>query len=55
MWALADRDGAGRLLAAAAYLGAVVAFLLAQELGLRLRREEPRSAGRGGRGAAGTS
>jgi hypothetical protein len=33
----------GRLLAWAAYLGAVVAFLLVQEVGLRLRREERRA------------
>jgi hypothetical protein len=43
MWTLEERDGAGRLLAAAAYLAAVVAFLLAQELGLRLRRKEHRA------------
>jgi hypothetical protein len=43
MWTLGGREGAGRLLAAAAYLAAVVAFLLAQELGLRLRREERRA------------
>jgi hypothetical protein len=32
-----------RLLAGTVYLGAVVAFLLVQELGLRLRREERRA------------
>lgn len=32
-----------RILAAAAFAGAVVAFLLVQELGLRLRREEHRT------------
>jgi hypothetical protein len=35
--------GRARLLAQAAYVAAVVAFLLAQELGLRLRREEDRA------------
>jgi hypothetical protein len=43
VWTLEDRGGVGRLLAWAAYLGAVVAFLLVQELGLRLRREEHRA------------
>jgi hypothetical protein len=43
VWTFEPRDGAGRLLAAAVYLGAVVAFLLAQELGLRLRRDEHRA------------
>ncbi len=43
MWTLTARDGTDRLLAGAVYLGAVVAFLLVQELGLRLRREEHRA------------
>jgi hypothetical protein len=43
VWTVELRDGPGRLLAAAVYLGAVVAFLLVQELGLRLRREEHRA------------
>jgi hypothetical protein len=43
VWALEDRGGLSRLLAAAVYLAAVVAFLLVQELGLRLRREEHRA------------
>ncbi len=43
MWALQTRVGAERWLAGAAYLGAVVAFLFAQEAGLRLRREERRA------------
>ncbi len=43
MWTLEPRAGAARLLAGAAYLAAVVAFLLLQEVGLRLRREEHRA------------
>ncbi|HET8539255.1 MAG TPA: hypothetical protein VFL83_05230 [Anaeromyxobacter sp.] len=43
MWTLEPRGATGRLLAGAAYLAAVVAFLLVQELGLRLRREEHRA------------
>ena len=41
MWTL--EPGGGRLLSHAAYIAAVVAFLLVQELGLRLRREEHRA------------
>ncbi len=41
MWTI-EPEG-GRLLARAAYVAAVVAFLLAQEPGLRLRREEHRA------------
>lgn len=41
MWTI--EPGGGRLLARAAYVAAVVAFLLAQQLGLRLRREEHRA------------
>lgn len=37
------REGAARALAAAALAGAVVLFLLLQEVGLRLRREEHRA------------
>jgi hypothetical protein len=43
VWTFEPRQGADRLLAAALYLGAVVAFLFVQELGLRLRREERRA------------
>lgn len=43
MWALEPKDGVARLLAAGAFAGAVAGFLLAQELGLRLRREERRA------------
>ncbi len=43
MWTLAVRDRADRLLAGTVYLGAVVAFLFVQEIGLRLRREEHRA------------
>lgn len=43
MWALEPRDGEARLLAAAAFAAAAVGFLLVQELGLRLRREERRA------------
>jgi hypothetical protein len=43
VWTIEPAGGAGRLLARAALAAAVVAFLLAQELGLRLRREEHRA------------
>lgn len=43
MWALEARTGAARIAGVAVYLGAVLAFLLVQELGLRLRREERRA------------
>jgi hypothetical protein len=43
VWTLDPREGADRLLAAAVYLAAVVAFLLVQEIGLKLRREERRA------------
>jgi hypothetical protein len=43
VWTFEAREGADHLLAAAVYLGAVVAFLLVQEIGLRLRREERRA------------
>ena len=43
MWTLEPRDGAARVAAGAAYAAAVVAFLLAQELGLRLQREAHRA------------
>src|SRR5689334_15704774 len=43
MWSFQPRDGAGAWLAAGVYLAAVVAFLFAQEAGLRLRREEVRA------------
>lgn len=43
MWALEAKAGVERGLAGAAYLGAIVAFLFAQEAGLRLRREERRA------------
>ena len=42
VWTI-EPGGAGRLLARAAFVAAVGAFLLAQELGLRLRREEHRA------------
>ncbi|HYG69855.1 MAG TPA: hypothetical protein VD838_19420, partial [Anaeromyxobacteraceae bacterium] len=42
MWSIEPREGAARAAATAAVLVAVVAFLLLQELGLRLRREEHR-------------
>ncbi len=41
MWTI--EPGGGRLLARAAFVAAVIAFLLVQELGLRLRREEHRA------------
>jgi hypothetical protein len=43
VWTLQPSEGAARLLAGAAYLAAIVAFLLVQEVGLRLRREEHRT------------
>jgi hypothetical protein len=43
VWTLEPREGAARLLAGAAYAAAIVGFLLVQEVGLRLRREEHRS------------
>jgi hypothetical protein len=43
MWTFEPREGVPPWLAAAAYLAAVVAFLFAQEAGLRLRREEVRA------------
>jgi len=43
VWTLEPRDGTARALAGAAYLAAVLAFLLFQEVGLRLRREEHRA------------
>lgn len=42
MWEFEPREGVVRIVAAAVYAGAVVAFLLVQEIGLRLRREEHR-------------
>jgi hypothetical protein len=43
VWTLEPRTGAARTLAAAAFAAAVVGFLLVQEIGLRLRREERRA------------
>ncbi|HZZ85584.1 MAG TPA: hypothetical protein VFE30_13680 [Anaeromyxobacteraceae bacterium] len=43
MWTLADRGAGVRGLAWAAYLAAVVLFVLFQEIGLRLRRDERRA------------
>lgn len=42
MWSIEAREGAARALATLAVLAAVVAFLLLQEVGLRLRRAEHR-------------
>lgn len=42
-WVLEQRDPGNRALVTAAYLAAVVLFLLLQEVGLRLRREEHRA------------
>jgi hypothetical protein len=42
VWSLEPREGAARAVATVAVLAAVVAFLLLQELGLRLRRAEHR-------------
>src|SRR5512132_859988 len=43
MWTLEPTYGAARWLAMGAYAAAVVAFLLVQGVGLRLRREEHRA------------
>jgi hypothetical protein len=43
VWSIEAREGAAGGLAVAAYVGAVVAFLLVQEIGLRLQREEQRA------------
>lgn len=43
LWGIEPREGGARLAAGALYLGAVVAFFLLQELGLRLRHEERRA------------
>jgi hypothetical protein len=43
VWTVEPRHGAARIGALLAYAAAVVAFLLAQEVGLRLRREEHRA------------
>jgi hypothetical protein len=43
VWTLEPRVGALRVAALLAYAAAVVAFLLAQEVGLRLQREEHRA------------
>ncbi len=43
MWTLEPKTGAARALALAAFTGAVTGFLLVQEVGLRLRREERRA------------
>jgi hypothetical protein len=43
MWGLDVRSGGARVAGAAVYLVAVLAFLLVQEVGLRLRREERRA------------
>lgn len=43
MWTIDPSPGAPCPLAVAAYLAAVLAFLLAQEVGLRLRDEEQRA------------
>jgi hypothetical protein len=43
VWGIEPREGTARLAAGAVYLAAVVAFLLLQEVGLRLRREEHRA------------
>lgn len=43
MWIVEPRAGAARTLADAAFAAAVVGFLLVQEIGLRLRREERRA------------
>ena len=42
VWTVEPRTALVRAIAAAAYLSAVLAFLLAQEIGLRLRDEEQR-------------
>jgi hypothetical protein len=43
VWTFEPREGTGRLLTGVLYLVTVVAFLFAQEAGLRLRREEVRA------------
>jgi hypothetical protein len=43
VWSIEPREGALRAAGVAAYLAAVVVFLLAQGLGLRLRDEEQRA------------
>jgi hypothetical protein len=43
VWTIEPRGGAVRALAVAVYVAATVAFLLVQELGLRLRDEEQRA------------
>jgi hypothetical protein len=43
LWGIEPREGGARLAAGAIYVAAVVAFLLLQEVGLRLRREEHRA------------
>jgi len=43
VWAIEPREGTARVLAVAAYLAAVTAFLLVQEIGIRLQREERRA------------
>ncbi len=43
MWTLAPRSGPEALAASVVYLAAVAAFLLLQEIGLRLRRAEHRA------------
>jgi hypothetical protein len=43
MWTVAQRSGSAALAASALYLAAVAAFLLLQEVGLRLRRAEHRA------------
>ncbi len=43
MWTVAARSGPGAVAASVVYLAAVAAFLLLQEIGLRLRRAEHRA------------
>jgi predicted ATP-grasp superfamily ATP-dependent carboligase len=43
VWTIEPREGAAHAAAAAAYLAAVLGFLLLQGVGLRLRREEHRA------------
>ncbi|MFO0584685.1 MAG: hypothetical protein U0229_20630 [Anaeromyxobacter sp.] len=43
MWTLEPRGPTAHLLAVGAYLAAVTAFLLVQEIGIRLQREEHRA------------
>lgn len=43
MWTIEPKEGGARALGTLAYLAAVSAFLLVQEIGLRLRREERRA------------